>query len=244
MQKNEGSERKEWLYVVLVASFSVVVILSNLITIKLVRLPFFADQAIPCGLITFPLTFVVSDLVTEIFGERRAKWMVYLGFAMCALSFLIIHMAIQLPAHPEWVSAYNPSGYIDSYEYQSAYESVFGLNGLAIFSSIFAYITSQILDVRIFAFLKELTKTKHLWLRSNLSTLIAQIADTLIVNTLVFYWGLKLDLSFVVQMCISCYIYKSLFAICNTPLFYMAVRLANRYIDGPKNKTQPLSSNV
>ncbi len=62
--------------------------------------------------------------------------------------------------------------------------------------------------------------------------LIAQIADTLIVNTLVLYWGLKLDLYFVMQICITCYIYKAIFGMCNTPLFYGAVNLAKRYIEG------------
>jgi uncharacterized integral membrane protein (TIGR00697 family) len=212
--------------------FSVVVVVSNLITVKLVKLPFFGDQAIPCGLITFPLTFVVSDLVVEIFGEKRARFMIYVGFAMSMISFLMVNLAIRLPPHAEWVSTFNPSGYVDSYEYQAAYESVFGLNGLALFSSLLAYGTSQLLDVRMFAFFKELTKSKHLWLRNNVSMLIAQIADTLIVNTLVLYWGLKLDLYFVMQICITCYIYKAIFGMCNTPLFYGAVNLAKRYIEG------------
>jgi uncharacterized integral membrane protein (TIGR00697 family) len=232
MHLSETAERRERLYLILTCLFSVVIVVSNLITVKLVKLPFFSGQALPAGLMTFPLTFVLGDLVTELYGEKRARFMVYVGFAMSIVSFLIVHFAIRLPAHPEWVSTYNPAGYIDSYEYQGAYESVFGLNGLAIFSSLLAYGISQLLDVRIFAFLKELTQSRHLWLRNNLSTLIAQISDTLLVNTLVFYWGLKLDLSFVVQICISCYIYKAIFAICNTPLFYGAVNLARRYLNG------------
>src|SRR4051794_18208857 len=95
---SEPMSPKEKMYQGITAAFCIIVIMSNIISAKMVRLPFFHDFSIPAGLIIYPLTFLLSDLVTEIFGAKKAKFMVYIAFGMNILSFVLIEFALLLPA--------------------------------------------------------------------------------------------------------------------------------------------------
>ena len=110
-----------FLYQAISASFCVIVVVSNILSAKMVSLPF-VDLCIPAGLVTYPLTFLLSDLVTEIFGARRAKWMVYISLGANLLSFGMIQAGLSLPTA--------------SQEGQAAFQAVLGLSGLRIFSSL------------------------------------------------------------------------------------------------------------
>lgn len=228
--------RREIFFLILATLYSVIVILSNLVTVKLISIPFFPSFLLPCGLLIYPFTFLISDLVTEIYGEQRARFMVYLGFAMVVISYLIIQLALKLPPHPEWSLAINPYKHPDASLYQTAFESVFGMHGLALLSSMCVYAVSQLLDIRLFGFIKELTKNKHLWLRNAGSMLTSQIVDTLAVNILLLYCGLKLDLCFVIKISVICYLYKTIFTLCNIPIFYLFVNSTQRFL-GEKKPT-------
>ncbi len=236
-----SNNRREALYLVCVTLFTVIVILSNLITVKMVSVPWLTPYAIPCGLLTYPLTFLLGDLVTEIYGSAKAKFMVYLGFGASLVAHGIVLLALNMPAHPDWVFAYNPYHLGDAAAQQKAFETIFGLNGIAVLSSLAAYGASQLLDINLFGFLKEVTKNKHLWLRNGGSTLISQLTDTLIVNVLLLYCGLKLELNLVIQISLVCYLFKMGFAICNIPLFYAAVSAAKWFLgEAPlRNKNKP-----
>ncbi len=85
------------IYQVICASFCVIVVISNILSAKMVMLPLLA-LSLPAGLITYPRTFLLSDLVTEIFGAKRAKLMVYIALAMSLLSFGMIQISLLLPA--------------------------------------------------------------------------------------------------------------------------------------------------
>jgi len=208
--------------------FTVLVIISNLIAVKLIRLPFFPDTPIPAGLLCYPLTFLISDLVTEIYGEKQARIMVYTAFTMSVISCLFIQLAIYAPIHPFWVERYHPLGYSDSQSYQEAFQAFFGFNLFTLASSMAAYVLSQILDIRLFAFFKQMTHSRHLWLRNIASTLTSQITDTLIVNLLLLYCSLNMDLHTVIRISIVCYCIKAVFTFISLPLFYALVR-SSRY---------------
>lgn len=94
---NPSMSRSEILYLGLVTLFCVLIIAANLITVKLVALPWFAHLAVPCGLLVYPITFLITDLITELFGVNRAKFMIYLGFTMSLITYGIIHFSIHLP---------------------------------------------------------------------------------------------------------------------------------------------------
>ena len=125
------------IYQVISTAFCVIVIMSNIISAKMIPMPFVTDFSIPAGLLTYPLTFILSDLVTEFFGTKKAKLMVYIALGMNLLSFGIIQLALMLP-----VSQGSP---------QDAFQEVLGLSGLRIFSSLAAYLISQTVDIQAYA---------------------------------------------------------------------------------------------
>ena len=199
------------LYQIICAAFCVIAVLSNIISAKMVKLPF-QDMIIPAGLLTYPLTFLLSDLVTEIFGAQKAKFMVYLAFAMNLLSFGIIQIALLLPSPQADDSI--------------GFQAVLGLSGLRIFTSLIAYLAAQITDIQLYALIKKWTGPRFLWLRNNGSTCASQIVDTVLIDMLYLYWGLGMGMNDVLPIMLISYAYKAFFSFANTPLFYLSVFLA------------------
>ncbi len=189
--------------------FCVIVVLSNLFSAKLVALPFFEGAAIPAGVLTYPLTFFLSDLVTELYGRKAAQKMVFTAFAMAVIGLALSQSVLYLPAQDG--------------ENQAAFAAVFGMNTWIVLASLTAYLVGQILDVKIYSRLKVMTRGRHLWLRNNVAMLIAQIADTFIVDIIYLFGALHLDFSLVLRMMLISYVYKALFILCNTPFFYFVV---------------------
>lgn len=200
------------MYIVITAAFSVIAVVTNLLSSKLVVLPFLGNFTIPFGILTYPLTFLLSDLVAEIFGSQKARAMVYTGMACSLLSLGIVQVALSLPSADG--------------EMQRAWHMVFGISKFVILGSLTAYIVGQILDIQLYAMIRGWTGERFLWLRCNGSTLLSQMVDTLIVNTIHLYWGLGLDYPTVVQIMLFSYCYKAFISVANTPLFYLLVHLA------------------
>lgn len=204
------------LYITLTTLFCTLIILSNLMTVKLFAISFPRTMALPAGLITYPLTFVISDLVTELYGKSKAKMMVYMGFAMNLVALLIIQLSSLLPAYES--------------KNQEIFEAAFGMNTIVIFGSLLAYLTSQTIDVYIFSWIKEKTKDKYLWLRNNVSTLLSQLIDSVIVDLIIFYVGFRFPLSEVYLIIAVSYFYKALFSVASTLLFYASLYLAKQFL--------------
>jgi queuosine precursor transporter len=198
------------IYQVICASFCVIVVISNILSAKMVTLPYLA-LSIPAGLITYPLTFLLSDLVTEIFGAKRAKLMVYIALAMSLLSFGMIQIALLLPE--------------SGFDEQKAFQAVLGLSGLRIFSSLISYLTSQLVDIQLYAAIKKWTGPKFLWLRNNGSTCVSQIVDTVMIDLIFLWWGLGMSMAEVVPIMLFSYAYKAFFSVACTPIFYFLVFL-------------------
>lgn len=161
------------------------------------------------GILPYPITFLVTDIISEIYGKKRADQIVVTGFvsSLFVMSIILIAQAVpQMENSPVSDEMFN---------------KVFGLYGPAVFASMTAYLTAQFIDIRIFHFWKRLTKGKHLWLRNNGSTIVSQFVDTnavifllcLLTKEMVWedYWGLV----------ISGFVFKSLVALFDTPLFYL-----------------------
>jgi uncharacterized integral membrane protein (TIGR00697 family) len=202
------------LYQTISAAFCVIVVMSNILSAKMIALPFFTFS-IPAGLITYPLTFLLSDLVTEIYGPKRAKLMVYIALAMSLLSFILIQVVLLMPTYET--------------TQQRAFEAFLGLSSIRIFSSLIAYVTSQIADIQLYALLKRKVGLKFLWLRSNGSTWVSQIIDTLVIDILFLYWGLSMPMAEVFPIMLFSYAYKALFSVACTPLFYLGVSWIRGY---------------
>lgn len=209
-------EKKDDLYLFFVTLFCVLVIVSNLITVKLFPAPFFPGIGLPAGMITFPIIFMMSDLTTELFGKQKARHMVHMGLLMSVLAMGIFQMALMMPAFEQEVS--------------SAFNTVYSLNVLVVLGSLIAYTISQNIDIKLYQWIRGITGEKHLWLRTNGSTLLSQIIDTVIVNFFQFSLAMKLNTSLVLSIMCFDYAYKAFFSLLFTPLFYAAVFSAKRWV--------------
>lgn len=196
------------------AAFSVIVVISNIISAKLFFLPIFENFAIPAGLITYPITFLLSDLMTELYGQAQAKKMIWTAFALSLLSLGVIEAALALPSAP--------------LESQAPFEAVLGLNFWIVIASLTAFLIAQSLDVYLYAAIKKWTGEPHLWIRNNGSTLASQIVDTFTVNWIYLFFGLGMNLEAIASIALFSYLYKALFSIALTPFFYLLVTLGRR----------------
>ena len=222
--------RFERVYLVLAAAFVVVLVLTNIIGIKLFAAPHDPTNfALTTGIITYPLTFLITDLVSEIYGKKRADFMVIIGFVMSFIMLGIVQIAVAVPAHPFWVPA-ESAFYDTAAGYQTAFESVFSLGPVLVVGSMAAYLCAQLTDNYMFHFWKRKTGGKHLWLRNNGSTSVSQLVDTLVVNSILFYVGFGWPLMQGLKVMATIYVYKLILAVLDTPLIYLGVYGIKRYL--------------
>lgn len=204
-------EKRDMLYTIICCSFCVIVTTSNIISAKMVALPFLPDFAVPAGLITYPLTIFLSDMVTEIFGAKKARMMVYITLGVNLLCFGIIRLSLMLPG-------------LESNNTE-AYTMILGLSGLRIFSSLTAYFVSQITAIQVYDMIRQRSGLQFVWLRNNGSNCAAQLADTLTIDLIYLFWGLGMPLEQVAPVMLFSYLYKMMFGALLTPLFCMTVSL-------------------
>lgn len=234
--------RYERAYLVLASTFVVLLVLTNIIGTKLFSSPLNPEWALTTGILTYPFTFLVTDLVSEVYGKRRADFMVLMGFLMSALMLLILHLAMGVSPHEAWVSGSDPffgegwrtaegePGQSALAGYQHAFVSVFSVNGTLLMGSMLAYAAAQLTDNYMYHFWKRVTKGKHLWLRNNGSTWVSQLVDTAIVNSILFYLGFGMEFWLGVQIMATIYLHKLLLAALDTPVIYLGVWALQRYV--------------
>ncbi len=167
---------------------------------------------ISVGILPYPITFLITDLISEIYGKKRANDIVIAGIFASLFSVLIILIADYVPALSN--SPINDKTFTD----------VFSKTIVAVGSSMLAYLFAQFIDIKIYHFWKNLTKGKHLWLRNNFSTWLSQFIDTLSIITLLCYFKVIPWESFN-GLLISGFLFKVLIAFFDTPFLYLGVYL-------------------
>ena len=249
-------------YVFLSSSFVGILVLTNVIGTKLFvlfgeALPqglFATPLVLTSGIITYPLTFWLTDVVSEIWGRRRANYMIIIGFFFAFLMLGVISLAKTLPPAEVWqvsksqAAFFHPDHYIQnssgevlgvsSQAAQAAFRFTFDAPGLLLFASMLAYLIAQLFDTYLFHFFRRLTQGRYLWLRNNASTAISQFIDTIIVNGIFlhFYWQLPWLNSeasqgvSIIQIIFTVYICKVVIALLDTPLIYAAVHFFTRFL--------------
>ncbi|MCH8021389.1 queuosine precursor transporter [candidate division KSB1 bacterium] len=203
-------KRYEQLYAGFMAVFVTFVVLTNTVGVKLFTA---FGLVLPVSIIWFPLTFLITDIVSEMYGARRARFLVIMGFCMSLLLLAFSLIGIRLPV-------------AEFYPLQEDYTNIFGPIWRLLFGSMAAYLLAQLIDVRLFHFWKKLTKGKHLWLRNNASTMISQFIDTFTVNTIFLYKNPTIftgDFSDLMGVILGVYILKVAIAALDTPLCYLGV---------------------
>ena len=209
------------LYLILGGIFIASLVSSNLIFQKFfiwtTWLPFYGDYTfeISVGILPYPITFLVTDIICEIYGRKKADQIVFSGFIASMFIMGVVFIA-DLATATTWSPVDNDT-----------FHKVFGLFGPAIFASMAAYLTAQFIDIRIFHFWKKLTHGKHLWLRNNGSTILSQLVDTSAVLLLLCYFGVIGWSRFGILL-INGFLFKVLIALIDTPLFYLFSGLLRR----------------
>ncbi|MCX2681621.1 queuosine precursor transporter [Galbibacter sp. EGI 63066] len=164
------------------------------------------------GILPYPITFLITDLISEIYGQKKANQVVTAGIFASLFSMAIIFMAEFMPA-------------METSPVQDAtFTKVFALSPVAVLASMIAYLCAQYIDITIYHFWKRLTNGKYLWLRNNLSTFTSQFIDTFTVVLLLCVFGV-LPWSLFYGLVISGFLFKVFIAALDTPLLYFFVFL-------------------
>lgn len=202
----------EKLYLVFAALFITSLVVSNLIFQKFFLWnPFgWFPFEISVGLLPYPITFLITDIVSEIYGKEKANQIVVTGIFASFFSIGIILLGNATSA-TEWSPISN-----------NIYSKVFGMSPIAVFASMLAYLFAQFIDIKIYHFWKQKTKGKHLWLRNNFSTFSSQFIDTVTVVTLLSVFKI-LPWEIFGKLVLSGFLFKVIIAVLDTPFLYIAV---------------------
>jgi len=214
------------LYIILGGIFVASLITSNLIFQKFFTwtpLGIYTFE-LSVGILPYPITFLVTDLISELYGKKKADQIVISGLVASVFVMGVVLVANAMP-QTVWSPVNNET-----------FHKVFGLFGPAVFASMAAYLAAQFIDIRIFHFWKRLTNGKHLWLRNNGSTIISQFVDTAAVLLLLCITGV-IEWSRFPGLLENGFIFKVMVAFLDTPLFYLGVwYLKPKVHDDPDEK--------
>jgi uncharacterized integral membrane protein (TIGR00697 family) len=207
------------LYLILGAFFITSLVVSNLIFKKFFYYyPFnfsvFGVQLfeISVGILPYPITFLITDLISEIYGKKKANEVVVGGIFASFFAMGIIYVANIVPA-TDWSPVSD-----------NLFSTVFGSTAIAVFASMMAYLFAQFIDIQIYHFWKKLTQGRHLWLRNNCSTFLSQFIDTATVLLLLCAFN-EIDWELFGGLLLAGFVFKILIAALDTPFLYLGVYL-------------------
>ena len=234
-------ERRERVFLVLAGFFLCAMTLLNVIGIT--RFVQLGPMQIAVGVLAYPLTFLCTDLISELYGKARANFLVTVGLVLNGFILLIMTLANSMPsidpiAQPPWqtIQLANSIALPDGSVVEQSVELfslVYACTAGAVFASMIAYIAAQYVDVFLFHWLKRKTDGKHLWLRNNGSTLVSQAVDSIAVISITFgaaYLAGNMALSVIFGLMLSNYIFKMVAALLDTPIIYFLVAKLKPYL--------------
>lgn len=189
-------------------------VIANAMVFKFVDvpLPLVGVVTISAGVLPYPVTFLCTDLMSELYGKKRAELLVVTGFLVSVYMLALLQLGRALPV-----------SHLQDAAIQEHYLAVFGQSARAIVASMAAYLAAQFIDVRLYHLCRRLTDGRHLWVRNNVSTMLSQLVDSTVVVTVLFYgvWTLP-EIGAVIA---ASYAYKLLVAAADTPLMYLGTKL-------------------
>lgn len=197
---------KQHKLILLAGIFFTALLVSNIISAKLFSI---GTIVLTAGIITYPITFLITDAISEVYGKATAKRVVLTGLLTNVMMIGFFYLAITLP----------PAGF---WGMQEEFQAILGAVPRMVAASLVAYSVSQLLDVSLFHKLKKITNGKHLWLRNNGSTLASQMVDSIVFVFIAFYGTMPLSAIFV--MIGTQYVVKLVLALADTPFIYLTVK--------------------
>lgn len=183
--------------------FSGLLVIANVLAVKPVAI---FGTVVPAAVITYAITFAITDTVNEIWGAKRSAQLVSAGFVVSIVVAVFIRIAIWMPAADGW-------------EGIQAFADMLGGNIRIVIASMIAYLVSQFHDVWAFSYWRKVTSGKHLWLRNNASTIVSQFIDSTLFITVAFYgvWG---GMDIILPAIIGQFTVKIVIALVDTPFVY------------------------
>ena len=214
-------DRRTQLFVVLTGVFVTSLVVGDIIGPKLVEVHLGSIVAvISVGMLPFPITFLLTDILNEFYGKKSARFVTWVGFGMALFAFAIIQAALPLPWAP-LTQAPDYGGTV-----QGAFDNVFGGSQRILGASMCAYLIGQFVDIAVFNALKRLTHNRFLWLRATGSTVFSQLIDTVVVQ--VVAWSGVLPAETILKIILTSYAVKLIVAVGLTPLVYAGHALLER----------------
>jgi uncharacterized integral membrane protein (TIGR00697 family) len=205
LKENNGNNDRS--FILLVSIFVGALVISSVLASKIITI---FGLFVPAGVLAYCITFVVTDVISELWGRERANRVVFSGFIALLITFLLIRLALWWDAAPIWRE-------------QRAFSAVLGSTSRIIIASFIAYLASQYHDVWAFHIWRRWTEERHLWLRNTASTVVSQFIDTLIFITIAFYGTMP-----VFSLIKGQYLIKVLIALLDTPFVYLVVMLIRK----------------
>ena len=234
------NERRERVFLVLAGLFLGTLTMLNILgisrfldmsfTVAGVEIPF----VVAVGVLPYPITFLCTDFISELYGRRRANFVVWVGLLLNVWVVLILWLGGVLPPVPAVDSV---TGLPPTDDYNYAFYKVRYLTFGAVSASMVAYLAAQFCDVYLFHFWKRLTHGRHLWLRNNGSTMVSQLVDTVAVILITHFYAnaLPIDKKEAIwpQLFVfiaSGYVFKLIVALADTIPFYVGVHYLGRFL--------------
>jgi uncharacterized integral membrane protein (TIGR00697 family) len=215
---NERTKTYRWLPLV-TAIFVTVLIVSNIIAVKIVQI---FGLVLPAAVVLFPVAYIFGDILTEVYGYRQARRVIWTGFFCNLLAVIAIWLGGALPAAPFWTAGV----YQSAAEAQTAYQAILGFTPRLLAASFTAYLVGEFLNSFVLAKLKLRTQGRFLWVRTISSTIVGEGADSAIFLTLAFL-GI-LPTAALVTAIFSQWFFKVTYEVLATPLTYLVVNTLKR----------------
>lgn len=242
----EINRRREVVFLILAGIFLGTLGILNILGIsRQIDLSFeFFGRQIPfivfVGVLPYPITFLCTDFISELYGKKRANTVVWIGLVLNIWVLFILWLGGVLPPHPEIMENGLPALTDPNHTFFQIRKWTFG----ATIASMIAYLTAQFVDVSLFHYIRKLTKGKMLWLRNNGSTLTSQMVDSLAVITITYFYARdaisihpgETVIHGLVILILSNYVYKVVSALIDTLPFYIGVKYLSRYLHLYPNK--------
>ncbi|MCZ6795289.1 MAG: queuosine precursor transporter [Planctomycetota bacterium] len=239
-------ERREKIFFVLASVFVSSLVMANIIGITKFfefRVPLWGHTVmVPVGILPYPVTFLATDLISELYGRKRASYVVLVGFLMNLFLIGVCGLGEVMSVSEVWRSTLSEAWHED------VYPLVWGYIWIGVQGSMAAYLVAQLVDVQLFHIWKKLTRGKHFWLRNNASTMCSQFIDTTIITLYVFGAraqegelqagspfgdGMVSGYTALLVFIFNAYLFKLFFAAFDTPFAYLFRSVLRRHVGGP-----------
>ena len=200
------------------AAFVSILLLSNVIgagKVATVDLPLIGDWPFGAGILFFPVSYVIGDLLTEVYGFARARRCIWTGFVALLFMAFMSWVVVALPPASDWKG-------------QEAYEAVFGQVPRIVFASMAAFWAGEFANSVVLAKMKVWTEGKHLWTRTIGSTVVGQGVDSLIFYPLAFLGAAGWTNDLVLKVLVTQWVLKVSWEVLLTPVTYAVVGFLKR----------------